>query len=197
MNGVSVIIPAYNAAVTIAEAIDSALAQTAPPLEVIVVNDGSTDSTGEVLDRYGHRIHVIAQPNAGLSSARNAALRVTRGEYIAFLDADDIWAPQMLARTVPFLDADPECTLVFTDLALIDSNARTLNTSLVGEFATAPTLAQMLTRLWPIMPSAVVMRRSVLDQIGGFCEEFRTYGYEDAWCWMRAREHGHFHYVAE
>lgn len=197
MNGVSVIIPAYNAAVTIAEAIDSALAQTLPPLEIIVVNDGSTDSTAQILDRYGDRIRVISQPNAGLSCARNAALRIARGEYIAFLDADDIWAPQMLARTVPFLDAEPECALVFTDLALIDSNGRTLNTSLVGEFAKAPTLAQMLTRLWPIMPSAVVMRRSVLAQFGGFCEEFRSYGYEDAWCWMRAREHGHFHYVAE
>lgn len=123
MNGVSVIIPAYNAAVTIAETIDSALAQTLPPLDIIVVNDGSTDSTAAILDRYGDRIHVISQPNAGLSSARNAALRIARGEYVAFLDADDIWAPQMLARTVPLLDAEPQCALVFTDLAVIDSNA--------------------------------------------------------------------------
>src|SRR5579863_3179830 len=197
MHGVSVVIPAYNAAVTIAEAVDSALAQTLPPLEIIVVNDGSTDSTARILEAYGDRIRIISQANAGLSCARNAALRIARGDYIAFLDADDLWAPQMLARTVPFLDNDPDCALVFTDLALIDSNGRTLNTSLVGESAHAPTLAQMLTRLWPIMPSAVVMRRSVLDRFGGFCEEFRTYGYEDAWCWMRAREHGHFHYVAE
>jgi hypothetical protein len=197
VSNVSVVIPAYNAAATVAEAIDSALAQTLPPFEVIVVDDGSTDSTAKVLARYQDRIRVISQRNGGLSSARNAALRIASGEYVAFLDADDVWMPQMLARTVPFLDADPKCVLVFTDLTVVDSNGKTLQSSLVGGRTEAPTLQQLQHELWPIMPSAVVMRRAVLDEIGGFCEEFRTYGYEDVWCWMRAREHGDFHYVPE
>ncbi len=190
--------PAYNAAATIGEAIDSALAQTFPGFELVVVNDGSTDRTGEILAHHGDRIRTIAQPNAGLSAARNAALKITRGEYIAFLDADDIWLPTMLERTTAILDAEPFCVLVYTDLAIIDSRGAPLNTSLVGaDKAHSPTLDEMLTQLWPIMPSAVVMRRSVLEKCGGFNEEFRSYGYEDAWCWIRTREHGEFHYIPE
>jgi hypothetical protein len=198
MSRVSVIIPAYDAAATITQAIDSALAQTLEDCEVIVVNDGSTDATAAILRRYADRITVIDQPNGGISKARNAALKVATGEFVALLDADDVWHPEMLARTVPGLENDPAATLAFTDLAIIDSVGKPLNTTLVGpESAHAPTLAEMLTRLWPIMPSAVVMRRAVLEQIGGFSEEFNSYGYEDAYCWIRAREHGHFQYVAE
>ncbi len=190
--------PAYNAAATIGEAIDSALAQTFQDFELIVVDDGSIDGTGQILKEYGERICIITQANAGLSAARNAALRVARGEYVAFLDADDLWAPSMLERTTTVLDAEPSCVLVYTDLAIIDSRGAPLNTSLVGaDKAHAPTLDEMLTSLWPIMPSAVVMRRAVLEECGGFSEEFRSYGYEDAWCWMLAREHGEFHYVPE
>jgi hypothetical protein len=195
---VSIIMPAYNAAATIGEAIDSALAQTFQDFELIVVNDGSTDRTGEILENYGERIRTITQPNAGLSAARNAALKIAHGEYVAFLDADDIWATKMLEWTTAVLDAEPSCVLVYTDLAIIDSRGGPLNTSLVGaDKAHAPTLDEMLTQLWPIMPSAVVMRRSVLEECDGFSEEFRSYGYEDAWCWIRAREHGEFHYIPE
>lgn len=190
--------PAYNAAATIGEAIDSALAQTFRDFELIVVNDGSTDRTGEILKAYGERIRLISQANAGLSAARNAALKDARGEYVAFLDADDIWAPSMLEGTTAVLDADPSCVLVYTDLAIIDSRGEPLHTSLVGaDKAHAPTLSEMLASLWPIMPSAVVMRRAVLEECGGFSEEFRSYGYEDAWCWIRAREYGDFRYIPE
>jgi glycosyltransferase involved in cell wall biosynthesis len=198
MARVSAIIPVYNGAVTIAEAIDSVLGQTYANSEVIVVNDGSTDATAEVLRQYGDRITVVEQTNGGLSKARNAALRIANGEYVAFLDADDLWLSTMLERAVAVLDRDQECVLVYSDLELVDSAGITLNTSLVGgPAAHAPTLEEMLTRLWPIMPSAVVMRRETLEECGGFCEEFRSYGYEDAYCWLRAREHGHFHYLPE
>jgi glycosyltransferase involved in cell wall biosynthesis len=195
---VSVIIPAYNAIATLDAAIGSVLAQTYPDFELIVVNDGSSDGTAEVLRGYGDRIRVIEQENGGAASARNAALEIARGDYIAFLDADDLWKAELLAKLVPVLDADQNCVLAYADLEIIDSNGNSLNTSLIGETnAHAPTLDEMLRRVWPIMPSAVVMRKSVLEAIGGFCAEFKSCTYEDLYCWMRAREYGHFVYVPE
>jgi len=195
---VSIIVPAYNAAATLGAALDSALAQTYRDFELLAVDDGSTDNTAAILDRYGESIRVIRQANAGLSAARNAAMKVARGDLAAFLDADDLWLPEMLERTVAVLDSDPACVLAFTDLTLIDSRGVPLSSSLVGHGKDhAPTLDEMLHSLWPIMPSAVVMRRAVLERIGGFNEEFRSYGYEDAWCWMLAREQGEFRFIPE
>jgi GT2 family glycosyltransferase len=106
--------------------------------------------------------------------------------------------PAMLEQTIAALETNPECVLAYTDLAVTDSDGNALETSLVGpETAHAPSFDELFTHLWPIMPSAVVIRRRVLDEIGGFAEEFRSYGYEDAWCWMRARESGPFCYIPE
>ncbi|HUN57340.1 MAG TPA: glycosyltransferase [Candidatus Binataceae bacterium] len=195
---VSVIIPAYNASATLDAAIGSVLIQSYPDFEVIVINDGSTDRTAEILRGYGDRIRVVGQENRGAASARNTGLEIARGSYIAFLDADDLWKPELLARLVPVLEADPGCVLAYADLEIVDSNGHSLRTSLIGGTnAHAPTLDEMLHRVWPIMPSAVVMRKSVLEAIGGFCTEFKSCTYEDLYCWMRAREHGHFIYLPE
>jgi glycosyltransferase involved in cell wall biosynthesis len=193
---VSVIIPAYNAIATIDAAIGSVLAQSYRDFELIVVDDGSTDRTAEILLGYGDRIKAVEQENGGAASARNKALGIARGDYIAFLDADDLWKTELLAELVAVLEADQSCVLAYADLEIIDSNGNSLNTSLIGGTnGHAPTLDEMLHRVWPIMPSAVVMRKSVLEAIGGFCEEFKSCTYEDLYCWMRAREHGHFVYV--
>jgi glycosyltransferase involved in cell wall biosynthesis len=88
---VSTIIPTYNNEATLAQAVDSALAQDLDGQEIILVNDGSTDGTHGIAAGYGERIRVIEQPNRGFNRSRNAALRIARGEYVAFLDADDIW----------------------------------------------------------------------------------------------------------
>lgn len=103
---VSVIIPAYNAAGWVRRAVDSALAQTYPQREILVVNDGSTDTTAQVLAEYGNSIRVLTQPNGGLSSARNLGIREAHGELLAFLDADDYWLPEKLARQVACLQQD-------------------------------------------------------------------------------------------
>src|SRR5579863_272896 len=198
MPRVSVIVPVFNGAATVGEALASVLAQSYPDFELIVVDDGSTDATAQVLASYADSIKLISRANGGISAARNSGLRAAVGEYVALLDCDDVWLPAMLERTVAALDAAPRAVLAYTDLAVIDSDGRALETALVGaETAHAPTLDEMLTRLWPIMPSAVVIRRRVLEAIGGFAEEFRSYGYEDAWCWMRARELGEFCYLPE
>lgn len=198
MARVSVIIPVFNGAATVAEAIDSALAQTFHNLEVIAVNDGSTDATPQILERYSGRITVVNQPNRGISAGRNAGVRISSGEYLAFLDCDDTWRPRMIESAVAALDADPECVLTFCDLEIVDSSRRKLGASIVGPgLDHAPSLQEMLSKLWPIMPTAVVMRRSTLDQVGGFSEEFTSYGYEDVYTWMLIRERGHFSYIAE
>lgn len=198
MPRVDVIIPVYNSAATVAESVESALGQTFTDFDVIAVDDGSTDTSAEVLSRYGARIRVLAQPNRGLSAARNAGVRLGTAEYVAFLDADDIWEPGMLERTVAALDSLPHSVLAYTDVTLVDSSGRPLNTALVSNsLGRAPQLNDLFVRLWPIMPSAVVMRRGVFDAIGGFSEAFRTLGYEDVFMWMRARELGEFAYLPE
>jgi glycosyltransferase involved in cell wall biosynthesis len=198
MARVSAIIPVYNGAATIAEAVDSALAQTLRDVEVIVVDDGSRDESVAILKRYGDRIRVISQDNRGPAAARNAAVRVATGEYLAFLDADDYWMPTMVERCLAALEQTTECVLAYCNLALVDSSGKALDASLIsGETAHAPTMHEMLHRMWPIMTSGVVMRRAAFDRAGGFCEEFRRASYEDIYLWMVAREQGPFSYIPE
>ncbi|HEU4391938.1 MAG TPA: glycosyltransferase family A protein, partial [Blastocatellia bacterium] len=105
---VTVVIPAYNAAKYLIESVDSVLAQSFRDFEVIVVDDGSTDETPEILKSYRSEIRCIRTDNRGPSSARNLAIRESRGELIAFQDADDVWHPEKLSRQVALLEEHPE-----------------------------------------------------------------------------------------
>jgi len=223
---VSVVIPVFNGAATIGRAITSALAQrlhgdfaasdvdfaasevdaavsggdlpqTRPnQVEVIVVNDGSTDTTVKILDGFGSRIRVIDQANRGPAAARNAGAAVAQGEYLAFLDADDVWLPQKLASTAPLLDRNPDIVLVFSDAIPINADGSPVGESYVTtDCAHAPSMAEMLDRWWPIIPSTAVMRAATFKAIGGFVEEFRSAAYEDPLLFLVAREHGEFAYV--
>jgi glycosyltransferase involved in cell wall biosynthesis len=218
---VSVVIPVFNGAATVERAISSALEQrlhgdfaasggdsaassadadraAANDVEVIVVNDGSTDATAEILDGFGSRIRVIAQANRGPAAARNAGAAVAQGEYLAFLDADDAWLPQKLAFTVPLLDRSNEVVLVFSDAIPIDASGAPVGESYVTtDCAHAPSMAEMLDRWWPIIPSTAVMRAATFKAIGGFVEEFRSAAYEDPLLFLFAREQGEFVYVPE
>src|SRR5215470_14620707 len=118
MPRVSVIIPVFNAASTVAQAIESVLAQTFSDFEIIAIDNGSTDGSRQVLERYSRQVKVFAEAKRGPSAARNAGVRASSGEYLGFLDADDWWRPTMLERTVQALDRDSDCALVYTDLAL-------------------------------------------------------------------------------
>jgi cellulose synthase/poly-beta-1,6-N-acetylglucosamine synthase-like glycosyltransferase len=109
---VSVIIPAYRAAGVIGRAVDSLLAQTRPPDEILIIDDGSPDDVAAALEPYGQRVRLLRQPNGGASSARNRGLDEATGEWIAFLDADDYWEPCKLERQLSLLQAHPEVGLV-------------------------------------------------------------------------------------
>jgi glycosyltransferase involved in cell wall biosynthesis len=198
MTSVAVVIPVYNGAASVARAIESVLCQRfAGEVEVIVVNDGSTDSTAAVLERYEGRIRVLNHQNHGPAHARNAAATVSSAEYIAFLDADDAFIPDKLARTVPQLASDEGAALLFHDAVALNRDGDEIATSCVpADRARPPSMDEMLRQLWPIITSTVVMRRRTFHLCGGFSEEFK-FGYEDPDLWVRAREHGHFVYVPQ
>lgn len=119
---VSVIVPTYNGESFVRETLESVLAQTWRDFELIVCDDGSTDGTLAILDEYRDQLRVVRQSNQGVAAARNRAALEARGEYLAFLDHDDLWEPELLATLVPLLDARPECGLVYADAWIIDSN---------------------------------------------------------------------------
>ncbi len=118
---VSVAMPVYNGAATVAEALRSLLAQTYAPIEIIVVDDGSTDGTWEVLQSFGASIRPIRQANGGIAAARNAGLRAARGEFIALMDHDDVAAPERIAAQVKFLRERPELVLCCTDFSAFNA----------------------------------------------------------------------------
>ena len=105
---VSVVTPAFNVGWCVGRAIDSVLGQSLRELEIIVVNDGSTDDTRDVLAAYGDSIRAIDQANGGMSAARNTGIRAARGAFIAFLDADDWWLPEKLARQIDLMQRRPD-----------------------------------------------------------------------------------------
>jgi glycosyltransferase involved in cell wall biosynthesis len=198
---VSVIIPVFNGAATIAAAIDSALAQEfAGDLEVIVVNDGSTDATSSVLDAYRGRVTVLDRVNGGPASARNAGVCASRGEYVAFLDADDIWMPTKLEKTLVALNSDSGAAMVYTNASMMGANGEMLGTTYTpAAERRAPTMEDLLSGLWNILPSTSVMKRETFDAIGGFHEEFATGHpqWEDSYFMLVAREQGRFVYLDE
>ena len=113
---ISCIIPVFNGVRYLGEALDSILAQTYRPIEIIVIDDGSTDGTGELVARYGDRIRYFRQNNEGAPTARNAGLSAARGAFVAFLDSDDLWHPDKLERQVARFEARPELDLCVTHL---------------------------------------------------------------------------------
>ncbi|MDW8322990.1 MAG: glycosyltransferase [Burkholderiales bacterium] len=181
---VSVVIPAYNAAWCVGKAIDSVLAQDFRDFELIVVDDGSTDQTPEILAVYGEAIRVIRKPNGGLSSARNAGIAAARGEYIAFLDADDWWLPAKLSKQLAYMQAQPELGFTSTAARVEDTQGRVLNLWGCARWQ-GPFLSHLYGANADVAGSgsAVLARRELFARVGGFDEGLRSL--EDIDMWMR------------
>jgi glycosyltransferase involved in cell wall biosynthesis len=193
---VSVIIPVYNGASTVERALKSVFEQTFTDYEVVICDDGSTDDTPAVLAKYGERIRVVRQPNRGLPAARNAAVAASRGELIALIDHDDEWLPRKLEVEVAAMAADSGAVLLYSDKIVVNEAGEEFRMSEVrADTAHAPTMDEMLGRIWPITPSTVVMRRDAFERAGGFCEELISA--EDIHFWLLMREQGHFIYMPE
>ena len=191
---VSVIVPAYNAERYLREAVDSALRQTHERLEVVIVDDGSTDGTPALADGFAAadpRVRVFHQPNGGLSAARNAGLAVARGDLVCFLDADDVFLPDKLERQRSFLDLFPGCDLVFSDFYVGDEQ-------LTPGFlvCTRPPPVPMRELLaygnW-FGPMSPLLRARLAEKVGGFDEHLRAS--EDWDYWVRASRCGTFSYL--
>jgi glycosyltransferase involved in cell wall biosynthesis len=193
---VSVIIPVYNGATTIDRALKSVFDQTFTDFEIVICDDGSTDDTPSVLAKYGDRLCVVRQPNRGLPAARNAAVASSRGELLALIDHDDEWLPQKLELAVAAMRSDPGAALLYSDKIVVNEAGEEFRLSEVRpETAHAPTMDEMLARIWPITPSTVVMRRDAFDRAGGFCEQLISA--EDIHFWLLMREQGHFIYLPD
>jgi glycosyltransferase involved in cell wall biosynthesis len=193
---VSVIIPVYNGAATIERALKSVFEQTFTDYEIVICDDGSTDDTPAVLAKYGDKIRVVRQANRGLPAARDAAVAASRGEILALIDHDDEWLPQKLELAVVSMRADPGAALLYSDKIVVNEAGEEFRLSEVRpETAHAPTMDEMLARIWPITPSTVVMRRDAFDRAGGFCEQLISA--EDIHFWLLMREQGPFIYLPE
>jgi len=193
---VSVVVPAHNHGRYLGAALDSVLGQRGPDLEVLVVDDGSMDDTGRVLDRYRGeaRVRCLRQPHLGASRARNHGIRCSRGRYVAFLDADDWWtAPDKLAVQTGFLEAHPEVGWIFADM-LCPGEAGGRGTAYLRDAgfydaessvpAVVPLTAGDLCRDGFLVPTGcVVARRDGLERVGLFDEGLRMY--EDLDLWLR------------
>lgn len=178
---VSVVIPTYNAAAMVEEAIRSVLAQTYGDLEIIVIDDGSTDNTEEVMRRFGEQVRYFKQENQGVSAARNFGIKQARGEYIAFLDSDDLWLPEKLAEEVPWLERDPQLGLVYCDWAVI-SGQEVLHASYLESLpGSSGYVFDELVQSGFILTSGVVVRRACLDDVGDFDKSLAIAQDYDLW----------------
>jgi glycosyltransferase involved in cell wall biosynthesis len=166
---ISVIIPAYNYARYLREAIDSVFAQTYPALELIVVDDGSTDDTPDVVAAYGNRIRAIRQQNQGVSAARNSGIAAARGEYVSFLDADDLWHPQKLELQMARFDASPNLGLVYCGAESFNAEGQTMQVWRHGrEGRVAVSMLRFDGGAMAAPGCNIVAPRRVAEEIGGF-----------------------------
>lgn len=182
---VSVVIPAYNAEPYLKQAINSALAQSYSNLEVIVINDGSTDNTATLVSGFNdHRVRLINQSNGGMSSARNAGVCIAKGEFIAYLDADDYWMPEKLEKQLHLLNNRPDIGFCSTNTRVETPEGNFVNEWLCPDIKIS-TLHTIFRNSAAIAGSAssILARASVHHAAGQFDEALS--GLEDTDMWMR------------
>lgn len=170
----SVIVPVYNHEAYLAEALDSILRQTAGDYEIVVVDDGSKDRSGQIADDYASRhpqIRVVHQPNAGLAAARNTGIANARGQWMALLDSDDVWYPQTLEHFANCIAAHSEARLLYGYYHRLNPDGSTRLLSGDGR-QTSATLADLFQRMF-LNPSCVCFHRELFAELGPFDERLR------------------------
>jgi GT2 family glycosyltransferase len=177
----SVIIPTYNRWPLVAEAVDSVLAQSFQDIEIIVVDDGSTDGTTNRLAKFDGRLRLFTTTRRGVAAARNFGVSQAQGCYVAFLDSDDLWLPGKVETQIAFLDRHPEIQICQTDEIWVRNGVR-VNPKAMHRKPSGDIFVRSLD-LCLISPSAVMMTRELFQRIGGFDESFPVC--EDYDLWLR------------
>lgn len=186
MPRVDVIIPAYNGARYLSLAIESVIAQTFEDWMIVLVDDGSTDNIDDVarpfVDRLGSRLKYIKQTNSGVSAARNRGIRDSSAEFLALIDSDDIWLPTRLADSVRAFEGRPEVGLSYSFVSLIDENGQIFKTFDVPQKHAEGRIARYIyTREVQLPSPAITVRRSCVEEVGGFDESLRVTEDRDLW----------------
>jgi len=176
---VSVIIPVHNGEAYLGEAIQSVLVQTLPADELIVIDDGSTDGTAAEAQRYGAKLRYVRQPHAGPGAARDHGIRIAKGDYLAFLDADDLWAPRKLELQMRAFEEEPELDLVFGHMDQFRSPELAPDVAATLVCNEVPTPSPLI--------SCLLARRSAFDRVGALRTDLKN----DFVDWyVRARDAG-------
>jgi glycosyltransferase involved in cell wall biosynthesis len=196
MPKVSVVIPVYNARHFLRHTVATVFAQTWQDWELVVVDDGSTDGSGDAIRDCGERVRYIRQDNGGVAKARNRGIADSTGQYVALLDHDDLWHPTKLQKQVAVLEGRPDLGMVITDVAHIDRDGREMGIIGAG-YRPSERFARLFVRGYVPTPSAALIRRSVLQQVGGFDEAFLSAGLDDHELWTRIAEHSDIANIAE
>lgn len=183
---ISVVIPTHNRAHTLPRALDSVLGQTVPPAEIIVVNDGSTDTTAALLAERYPQVHHLSTDNQGVSAARNAGIRASRGDWIALLDSDDAWKPEKLALQVRAIRDHAGQRLCHTEEIWIRRGVRV--NPMKKHAKRGGHIFRDCLPLCVISPSSALLRRDLFDDIGLFDEELPACEDYDLWLRVCARE---------
>lgn len=185
---VSVIMTAFNAMDTIGDSIESVLTQSFSDFELIIVNDGSTDKTLEIITEFNDaRLKIINQKNQGPAIARNCAISKSTGKYIAILDADDLALPQRLGKQVEFLNKHTDYVLIGSNALVIDKNNEHIYTSVL------PLTWEEIKAKFPYSSfyhSSVMYTADAYKSCGGYHSEDRLYIFEDSWLWNKMKEFG-------
>lgn len=178
---ISCIIPVFNGERYLGEALDSVVTQTYRPIEIIVVDDGSTDGTASVIERFQHEVQYLFQANSGTAAARNLGLNAARGEYVAFLDADDLWHPEKIARQLARFRTRPELAGSVTHVMNFWSPDLCTDSK-------PPTDKRVFVPIPGYVPQTLLARRALFDAIGGFNAALR---HADSTEWfLRAEDYG-------
>jgi glycosyltransferase involved in cell wall biosynthesis len=169
---VAIAIPAYNAANTVTAAAQSVLQQTYRDFTLTVVDDGSTDGTAVAVEAFGDRVRLVRVPNGGVSAARNAGVADIDAEFVAFLDADDTWAEDKLARQIETLDDRPDAGMCFTGIARVDATGATMSVTAGRDRDDFCRDLLLFSSVVPSSPSTMLIRRAVFDDLGGWDRRF-------------------------